>query len=198
MSKALPVAALAFLVLLATGCQYERMTHTPSVRPYERVMPGTAPGAVPTDGGEAAYRLAPAGTLASPFPSTPASIARGKLAYGYFCVQCHGAKYNGEGTVGQSFSPLPTDLRSDLVQSYRSDDELFRAISYGAGIDPVLNVPRHPPLAYTVSAEDRWHLIHWIRSLGVRPAGETAESGGFGEITEFFHRPGVASGPASR
>jgi hypothetical protein len=41
-----------------------------------------------------------------------------------------------------------------------SADELFRSISYG--------IQRHPAMAYTVSAEERWALIRWIQSLGVR------------------------------
>ena len=94
-----------------------------------------------------------------PEASLEETIARGELAYEYFCVQCHGSKYNGDGTVGQSFAPLPTDLKSAYIQQM-SDDELFRSISYG--------MMRHPPMWYTVSARDRWALIHWIQSLGVR------------------------------
>ena len=104
-------------------------------------------------------------------PTTEAVVAWGELGYQYYCVQCHGSKYNGDGTVGQSFAPLPTDLRSEYVQQM-SDDELFRSISYG--------MMRHPELAYTVSAEDRWSLIRWIQSLGVREeAGEPIPSGDY-------------------
>jgi mono/diheme cytochrome c family protein len=168
-----PLLAFVCCSLAALACNpydfldrmitYERMKDQESFRPYEAVMPGTAPGAVPTENGEVAgeerYRSAPLGSLKNPVPDSSETIARGELAYGYFCIQCHGSKYNGDGTVGQSFAPLPTDLRSAYVQQM-SDDELFRSISYG--------IMRHPPMAYTVSAEDRWAMIRWIHSLGVR------------------------------
>lgn len=178
-------SAVLFCALFVVGCNpfdvldgmitYERMKDQESFRPYEARMPGVVPGAVPTEDGEFAgeekYRAAPLGNLKNPLPATEAVIARGALSYEYFCIQCHGSRYNGDGTVGQSFAPLPTDLRSEYVQQM-SDDELFRSISYG--------MMRHPALAYTVSAEDRWTLIRWIQSLNVRDeAGEPIPSGDY-------------------
>jgi mono/diheme cytochrome c family protein len=166
-------ALLACLSLLAAACnpydllddaiRYERMNDQDSFRPYEAPMPGAVSGAVPAEAGavagEIAYRSAPLGSLRNPMPADAETIARGELAYEYFCIQCHGSRYNGDGTVGQSFAPLPTDLRSPYVQQM-SEDELFRSISYG--------IQRHPAMAYTVCVEDRWSLIRWIQSLGVR------------------------------
>jgi mono/diheme cytochrome c family protein len=183
MKRGLP--AFVFCALVAMACNpfdvlddmisYERMNDQESFRPYEARMPGVAPGAVPTkDGkpaGEEQYKAAPMGSLENPLPAGPNTIARGELSYGYFCIQCHGSRYNGDGTVGQSFAPLPTDLRSEYVQQM-SDDELFRSISYG--------MMRHPPMGYTVSVEDRWSLIRWIQSLGAREeAGEAIPSGDY-------------------
>jgi mono/diheme cytochrome c family protein len=154
---------------------YERMKDQESFRPYEARMPGVVPGAVPThDGrvaGEEEYRSAPLGSLKNPIPADGEAVARGGLAYTYFCIQCHGSKYNGDGTVGQSFAPLPRDLMSPYVQMM-SADELFRSISYG--------IQRHPPMFYTVSVEDRWALIRWIQSLGIRDeADERIPSGDY-------------------
>ena len=183
MKRGLP--AFLFCALVAVACNpfdvlddmitYERMNDQESFRPYEARMPGVVPGAVPTkDGkiaGEEKYKAAPMGSLENPLPSGAETIARGEVSYGYFCIQCHGSRYNGDGTVGQSFAPLPTDLRSEYVQQM-SDDELFRSISYG--------MMRHPPMGYTVSVEDRWSLIRWIQSLGAREeAGEAIPSGDY-------------------
>lgn len=151
---------LALVCATAACDRYERMVDQESFRHYEIKMPGVVPGAVPVDGGESRYRLAPEGSLANPIPAGFESIARGRVCYTFYCVQCHGSRYNGDGTVGQSFSPLPSDLRSPEVQQM-SPDALFRSISYGGK-------RRQPPLAYTVAVEDRWHLINWIHSLGIR------------------------------
>jgi mono/diheme cytochrome c family protein len=176
---------LACLALMAVACNpfdvlddmitYERMKDQESFRPYEARMPGVVPGAVPNEEGsltgEVKYQSAPLGSLRNPLPADSDTIARGELAYEYFCIQCHGSRYNGDGTVGQSFAPLPTDLRSPYIQQM-SADELFRSISYG--------IQRHPPMFYTVSVDDRWSLIRWVQSLGVREdAEERIPSGDF-------------------
>jgi mono/diheme cytochrome c family protein len=86
-------------------------------------------------------------------------INRGKAVYLTFCAQCHGLNYDGQGTVGQSFHPLPTNLRSPKVQS-KPDGELFKSVSYG--------VPggRQPALHTTITIDDRWHVVAFVKSLG--------------------------------
>jgi len=56
---------------------------------------------------------------------------------------------------------LPADLRSPAVQS-KPDGDLFKSVSYG--------VPggRQPPLHTTITIDDRWHVIAFIKSLGNR------------------------------
>lgn len=142
--------------------QYGRMRETPAVRPYEEPLLKMEAGLVPVNGGEAVYRTAAGRDLTSPLNMRDkAVIARGKAVYYTFCAQCHGYDYDGNGTVGQSFKPLPTDLRSAKVQS-TLDGELFKSVSYG------LPGGRQPPLETTITIEDRWHVISFVKSLGVR------------------------------
>jgi hypothetical protein len=63
--------------------------------------------------------------------------------------------------VGQSFAPLPGDLRSRKVQKMAAG-RLFHEISYG--------VPggRQPALASNIGADDRWKIIAFVKSLGMR------------------------------
>jgi mono/diheme cytochrome c family protein len=120
------------------------------------------PGLVPVDGGEAAYRTTAGTDLVSPLKmNDSAVIARGKAVYLTFCAQCHGYNHDGNGTVGQSFNPLPTNLRSAKVQS-KFQGELFKSISYG--------VPggRQPALETTITIDDRWHVVAFVKSLGIR------------------------------
>jgi mono/diheme cytochrome c family protein len=119
-------------------------------------------GLVPIDGGEAVYRTTAGSQLRAPVKmKDPAVIARGKAVYLTFCAQCHGYNHDGNGTVGQSFKPLPTDLRSPKVQA-TVEGELFKSISYG--------IPggRQPALETTVKIDDRWHVIAYVKSLGKR------------------------------
>lgn len=155
-------AAYEALMFYDNNFRYGRMRETPGVRHLEEPMPVTEEGLVPVNGGEAVYRATAGVDLVSPLKaSEPAVIARGKAVYLTFCAQCHGYRYDGIGAVGQSFQPLPADLRSPGVQS-KPDGELFKTISYG--------IPggRQPALDNTITIDDRWHVIAYVKSLGLR------------------------------
>jgi mono/diheme cytochrome c family protein len=142
--------------------RYGRMRETPAVRPLEDPLLEMEAGIVPVSGGEAIYRATAGVDLISPLNiSQPYVITRGKSVYLTFCAQCHGYNYDGNGTVGQSFHPLPADLRSPQVQS-KPDGELFKSVSYG--------IPggRQPALHTTITIDDRWHVIAYVKSLGNR------------------------------
>ena len=139
--------------------RFGRMRETPAVRPHEKPLPVMADESVPVSGGEAIFRAVPAEKLQSPLTATPGVIKQGQILYFTYCAQCHGKYHDGNGTVGQSFYPLPTDIRSKRVQSL-SDGILFKNISYG------LPEGKQPPLASTISILDRWRIIAFIKSLG--------------------------------
>ena len=142
--------------------RYGRMRETPAVKPHEYPLLKMEKGIVPISGGEAIYRASVGSKLISPLNvSQPAVLSRGRAVYLTYCAQCHGYNYDGKGTVGQSFHPLPTDLRSSKVQ-LTLDGELFKTVSYG--------IPggRQPALQTTVTPDDRWHVIAYIKSLGLR------------------------------
>jgi len=141
--------------------RYGRMRETPAVRPYEEPLLKMEEGLVPISGGEAVYRSTAGVDLTPPVKMTdPPVIARGKAVYLTFCAQCHGYDYDGNGTVGQSFQPLPADLRSLKVQT-TPEGEIFKSVSHG--------VPggRQPALETTITIDDRWHVVAFVKSLGV-------------------------------
>jgi mono/diheme cytochrome c family protein len=139
-----------------------RMWETPGVFPHEQELLIMAPGVVPFGGGEAEYRNAKDQDLVSPFKSVdPKVVATGKSLYFTYCAQCHGKYHDGNGTVGQSFNPLPTDLQSDRVQSMPRG-VFFKEISYG------MPNGRQPALATTIDIIDRWRIIAYVKSLGRR------------------------------
>jgi mono/diheme cytochrome c family protein len=142
---------------------FGRMRETPAIRPYEMPLPIMQAGLVPVDGGEALYRAAAPDNLKSPFSTDSSMVVQeGAKLYFTYCQQCHGVNHDGNGTVGQSFAPLPTDLQSPKVQS-QSEGALFQHISYGVG-----GSGRQPALATTVFMDDRWRIVAFIKSLGTR------------------------------
>ena len=158
----LVLAAYHALMYYDNNFHYGRMRETPAVKPYEAPLLIKEAGLVPINGGEAIYRASAGTDLMSPIDmAQPAVIDRGKAVYLIYCAQCHGLNYDGNGTVGQSFAPLPTDLRSAKVQESPAG-VLFKNVSYG--------IPdgRQPPLHATITVADRWKAIAFVKSLGTR------------------------------
>jgi mono/diheme cytochrome c family protein len=151
----------AALLGLAAGCNYARMQDDDALDTYESALPAAPRGTVPVTGGVEAIRSADPAKLANPVAAGPAAVEQGRSAYAHYCLQCHGPLLDGNGTVGQSFAPLPTDLRSRAVLD-QPDGRLFSKVSFGFA--------RHPPLAETVEERDRWAILRYLRALGPREA----------------------------
>jgi hypothetical protein len=157
------LAAYGVLTYYDNHFPFARMWETPGVWPHEEPLVVMKEGVVPFSGGEAIYKAMSMDQIKSPISlDHPDHILLGQKGYHNFCAPCHGPNHDGNGTVGQSFAPLPTDLRSEKVQAY-SEGEMFKDISYG---EPG---KRQPPLATTIDITTRWHIVAYVRSLGVRP-----------------------------
>ena len=161
---AVAVFATAYTALTVYDHYFKwgRMWQTPAVRPYEDPILIMDKDVVPIHGGEALYRNTDPNALHSPFSSPTAKVIEaGRTLYATYCQQCHGVNHDGQGTVGQSFAPLPADLRTPKVQQ-TWEGLMFKEISYG--------VPegRQPALATTIAPRDRWRIIAYLKSLGVR------------------------------
>jgi S-disulfanyl-L-cysteine oxidoreductase SoxD len=94
----------------------------------------------------------PAETI--PFKLTVESVERGKVQFITYCAVCHGNSGKGDGTVGKKYVP-PTDLTSKYVQDKMAGD-IFYTITYGG-------LAIMPAYGDSVSEEDRWHLINYIK-----------------------------------
>ncbi len=158
------VVVVAVLVLrhIDDYADFWRMRETPGVRPHEKPLLIMDAGVVPFSAAEAMLRASKAEELQSPLNlKDPTVIEAGKKLYFNFCYMCHGPNHDGKGTVGQSFSPLPGDIRSAKVQALPAGVH-FKEISYG--------IPdgRQPALATTITVLDRWRIVAYVKSLGVR------------------------------
>jgi mono/diheme cytochrome c family protein len=149
-------AGVMLLVFTLCSCDYGRMFDQDVIKTDGRKMPEMDARTVPVQDGFQALATADPRRLKNPLQYSKASLERGAQAYGYYCVHCHGPKADGNGTVGQSFAPLPTDLSSSSVQ-VQGDGDLYAKIRMG--------FKRHPRLFTTVSNKDAWAVVIYIRSL---------------------------------
>jgi mono/diheme cytochrome c family protein len=101
--------------------------------------------------------VAPAAEKAkkNPVPRSAKAVEDGKKVAQVNCVACHGAGGKGDGAAAAALNPKPADWTSARVQD-EPDGELFWKISNGRGAMPPW---RHLP------ENERWALIHYIRSL---------------------------------
>ena len=93
---------------------------------------------------------------------SPAGLERGARVYQNYCLPCHGGAGKGDGLVAmRGFPPPPSFLAEHAI--HLADGQMFHIVTYGQK-----NMPSY---AAQVSAEDRWHVIAYVRSLqgGTQP-----------------------------
>ncbi len=110
----------------------------------------------------------------APIPASAEVLARGKERYGIACAPCHNMDMRGKGPVHDRAvelqSPMwvqPTDLFAEHLE-YQPVGQWFESITNG-----VRNMPGY---ASTVSAEDRWAIVQYLKSA--RPEIKPAENAG--------------------
>jgi mono/diheme cytochrome c family protein len=98
--------------------------------------------------------------LKNPIPATPESVARGKHEFETYCAVCHGE----DGMAAQTPQhPVTVKLGANgappfplaATPSY-TDGMIFTKIRYGRPL-----MPGYPQ----IPAEDRWHIINYLRTL---------------------------------
>jgi mono/diheme cytochrome c family protein len=104
-------------------------------------------------------------------------VARGRTLYAYYCSHCHGE----HGRPGEGFNwrlmpdPKPKDLSDKDEMSTLKDEEIFATISrdmkdttpeIGDKIsDEEFAVPTMPTFKNTLSEEELWSLVAFVRKL---------------------------------
>lgn len=105
--------------------------------------------------------------LYNPFPITAEGIANGKELYNIYCGICHGEKGDGEGYLASDDNPnkkflaVPKNL---LLPEYieSSNGRYYHSIMYGINV--------MGGYSDKLSYEERWQVIHYIRSLQAKEA----------------------------
>ena len=98
--------------------------------------------------------------LANPLKASSKVIADGKYLFKQNCKSCHGQYGNGDGELSKTLKATCADLTSDGVQA-QTDGELYYKLSAGR-----IEMPGFKEI---LSSEERWALIHYIRTLDEGP-----------------------------
>ncbi|HEX9014346.1 MAG TPA: CopD family protein [Anaerolineaceae bacterium] len=110
-------------------------------------------------------RAADLGEQINPVPATADSVARGKALFQADCAPCHGSSGRGDGPSGQALIPPPADLVQHAQPGVHTDGQLFAWISSGYPGSAM------PAFQDTLTAQQRWDVINFLRALGQAAAG---------------------------
>ncbi len=99
----------------------------------------------------------------NPLKNTPENFNRGRVYYNYYCVFCHGEYHDGNGPVGKSYIPKPSNLMADSIKRMQ-DAELVENMLTGIGHTPVLES--------VVPYKYWWYLSLYVKNI---KGGESSE-----------------------
>ncbi|MCZ7646168.1 MAG: c-type cytochrome [Planctomycetota bacterium] len=103
-------------------------------------------------------------------PVTEQGLARGKELFAQACALCHGPSGLGNGPQKQFDSDgnptRPRNLTLGLYKGGDSGEEIYRRIRLGIPGSPM-------PALDSLSNEDMWHLVHFVKSLAKRDSQAT-------------------------
>ncbi len=104
-------------------------------------------------------------------------VSKGQKLYGHYCMHCHGehGRQNEGYNWGSMPDPRPKDLSAKEEMSTFKDEELFATVSrdmkdttpeVGDKIgDDEFAVPTMPTFKYTLSEEEIWAIVAYVRTL---------------------------------
>lgn len=108
----------------------------------------------------------------NPLPFTDANLAEGKRQYEIFCVHCHGATGQGDGSIVAigKFPPPPSYSKGNSSRGGSmkdlTDGKIYHTITYGINL-----MGAH---ASQISPEDRWKITMYVHQLQNDGAAPTA------------------------
>ena len=102
--------------------------------------------------------LAPAeaDTIKNPHPFDSLTVAKGAETYELYCRMCHGDAGYGDGAAGGAMDIKPANFHLKEIQDQK-DGVLFWKLTTGRGM--------MAPYKEIFTAEQRWHLVNFIREL---------------------------------
>ncbi|MBI4320372.1 MAG: cytochrome c [Chloroflexi bacterium] len=163
----LVLIAVQALLVAAAGCIpsgpsypfdiFPEMHYSAAVRRQEPPRLDPPAGAVPIVGRSPGLER----QLENPVPRTPDNVQRAAELYQINCRACHGVAGRGNGLMAGYFAQAGLSAPSDFantIASGRTDSQIYFVVENG--------LSGMPPWRNLLSAEERWLLVHFVRSVG--------------------------------
>lgn len=91
-------------------------------------------------------------------PATWPSLKKGQQSYKFLCIDCHGAKGDGQGRLAASLEPVPSSFLNHDFMSKFSAYQTYNSIKLG--------LPGTSMRAYAeLSDEEIWDLAFYVKSI---------------------------------
>lgn len=102
----------------------------------------------------------------NPTAATPQNLTAGKTIYNANCAFCHGVSGQGDADIGKNMFPPAANLRQQATLN-KTDGQLFWIVENGLAFVGM------PAFKSTLSQDDLWKVILYIRQLQKGPAAST-------------------------
>jgi mono/diheme cytochrome c family protein len=111
--------------------------------------------------------------LTNPFRGNDEALAAGQVIFETNCAVCHGPQGKGDGPGSTELNPKPADLSDGQMMHDLTDGYLFWRVSEGGQMEPFNSAM--PPWKESLSEEQRWQVISYVRSFTEGEAGHSDE-----------------------
>ena len=116
--------------------------------------------------------------MANPVPAAAKSVDTGGRLYSIYCTPCHGQSGTGDGLVGAKLIMKPWNLTSsNEIHSWDPreypDGHIWGYITLGGAV--------MPGYANDLSANERWHVVNYVRKVLQGQTAARAASTGSGQ-----------------
>lgn len=101
---------------------------------------------------------AAAASLKNPIDSSAQVIEDGKVLYGRYCKACHGEGGLGDGKVADQYKGVANLVAKAKMVSH---GHIYHVITHGKG--------RMWPHGSQVNPDERWKIVHFVKSLANTP-----------------------------
>ena len=97
--------------------------------------------------------------------STPELVSKGEALFQINCASCHGPKGQGDGPRAAELNPRPRNYHTEKFKYGALGSQVFNTITNGSPGTSMPSFALLPP-------EDRWALVHYVRSQIPNPPQE--------------------------